>query len=228
MIKTLNKKELAVRNSLVKKARFSKPKTRRPIMIVLGGLVGSGKSTVAKELAKETGAVIISADQVRVALRKVKQSYDKVREIYLNIGKEAVKKGNSVIVDSDFTDAAKRNQIKTLAIKTLAKRAKLPVYFIRVICDIDVAVGRIINNSYSGNDLFGGAATFWRGANRGAVVKIREMWRRTPFHYQWTSQNGGQFKLKKLLFSIFATIDTTNDRKWKVQLKKLVKKIITK
>jgi hypothetical protein len=58
------------------------------------------------------------------------------------------------------------------------------------------------------------------GFFKNATIALREMWRRTPHHYQWTSQGGGNWLLKKLPFVDFE-IDTTDGKKWKSRAKKI-------
>lgn len=190
-------------------------------MIAMVGLVGSGKSTIAKEIAKHTGAEIIDVDEIRIALRKMGRSYDAARQIAETVAGEIIKLGRSVILTSDFVDAKKR--------RVLEKKAKQfggRVVYIRTITDLDVMTGRVISARYKNNadDFFGGANAAWRGnsKHRGAIVKIREMLRRTPHHYQWVNKNGGAWMLKKLPIKFFAVIDATDSQKWKLAIKKVV------
>ena len=89
-------------------------------------------------------------------------------------------------------------------------------------------VGRALAASYSADDFFGGAISSWQGSeqSRGAAVKVREIWRRTPNHYTWVNQGGGKWILKKLPFSIFAEIDTTDSNSWKLEVEKCAKKLL--
>ena len=50
-------------------------KFKQPKVVAIVGLVGSGKSSVARYLAKLIGAKIISANVIRVALRKKGKGY---------------------------------------------------------------------------------------------------------------------------------------------------------
>jgi len=44
--------------------------TQTPVIVAIIGLVGSGKSSVAQELAKHIGATVIEGDDIRIELRK--------------------------------------------------------------------------------------------------------------------------------------------------------------
>src|SRR3989344_3580640 len=122
----------------------SKQKTfNKPIVVAMIGLVGSGKSSVARELAKRIDATIISGDNIRVKLRKNGERYKKSRTSAENETIKIVKHGGNVILDSDFVDDKKRASIRE---KTHKDGARL--VFIRIHCDLDVMVGRIITATY--------------------------------------------------------------------------------
>ncbi|KKS23558.1 hypothetical protein A3B05_03425 [Candidatus Giovannonibacteria bacterium RIFCSPLOWO2_01_FULL_43_160] len=194
-------------------------KSKKPKVVAIVGLVGSGKSSVAKALAKAINAKVIEGDVVRVALRKHGKNFGQVRNIVEKTATSTLKNEQSVVLDSDFVDPKK--------CKSLEKTARangIKVFYIRVFSDRDIMIGRLISAKYTPNDLFGGASTDWLGKNKGAVVALREMWRRTPHHYRWSEKNGGTFLLKKLPIKFIAEIDTTSQN-WKTQVKKAAKKI---
>ena len=76
------------------------------------GLIGSGKTTIANEMAPLIGATVVSGDDIRVCLRKEKEKYDKTRLIAENVAMEIINKDGNVIVDSDFIDQKKRVSLK--------------------------------------------------------------------------------------------------------------------
>ncbi len=219
----LTQKEFRAQKAFLNNLRIAKRKTKKPVIVAIVGLVGSGKSSVAKALAPLIGATIIEGDAIRVELRKVGERYEGARKIAENAMKEVIRRGGNVIFDSDFIDAKKR-----ASLVAKAKKAKARLLFIRTFADYDVMAGRVISASAkyknSPEDFFGGASSKWKGEEKGAVVKLREMWRRTPHHYQWDKKavsGGGAWVLKKLPFPIFATIDTTDAEKWKAELAKV-------
>src|SRR3989344_1725494 len=109
--KTLTKKERAARNACVAKLDVKKRKTKKPIIVAMIGLVGSGKSSVARELAKHIGATVIEVDDIRVELRKQKECYDRARTIAEDVAIDVVKRGGNVVIDSDFVASEKRTNL---------------------------------------------------------------------------------------------------------------------
>lgn len=187
--------------------QIKKRATKQPIVVAMVGLVGSGKSTVANDIAELIGATVVNGDEIRIGLRKQAKSYRNVRLIAENMAIEIVNKGGNVVLDSDFIDAKKR-----ASIREKAKQAGAKVVFVRTYADTDVVFGRII--TAKPDEFFAGAKTEWDGdrQSKSAVVKIRELWRRTPLHYRWEATGGGRWILKKLPF-LSADIDTGKDYK---------------
>ena len=184
-----------------------KRKTNQPIVIVMIGLVGSGKSFVAQALAPHIGAVVIEGDVIRTQLRKQQERYEGMRKISENAMLTILRKGGNVIIDSDHIDTAKRASVRAKLRGTDAR-----LLFIRTIADYDMAAGHALSAHYSNrpDDFFGGAATPWQGnaQTKGAIVKLREMWRRTPHHYRWQNKGGGKWVLRDLPFKVFSVVDT--------------------
>jgi len=209
------------------KLNIKKCKTDNPIIVAVIGLVGSGKSSVAHELAKHIGATVIKGDDIRIELRKQSEQYEKSRVIAENATLEVVKQGGNVILDSDFVDEKKR-----ASVREKARKAGVHLVFVRTHCDLDVMVSRVLTATYHNlvDDFFGGAKSKWKGdeQSKGAAVKVREMWRRTPHHYRWVNQGGGRWKLKKFPFAIFAEIDTTDSDSWKREVGRCAKQLLTR
>ncbi len=220
----LTSKATRAKKAFLASLKIVKRRTKKPVVVAIVGLVGSGKSSVAKELAKKVGATIIEGDAIRICLRKVNERYEHVAKIGENAALEIIKKGGNVVLDSDLVDPEKRK-----GLTQIAKKIGVKVIFIRTYADYDMMAGRVISAKYQNriDDFFGGASSAWKGneQSKGAVVKLREMWRRTPHHYQWENKVGGQWILKKLPFRIFAEIDTSEPRKWKQEVARLARKI---
>jgi aminoglycoside phosphotransferase family enzyme/predicted kinase len=103
----------------------------RPALVVMNGFVGSGKTTVAKELAGRLGAVYASSDVTRKQLagislteRKYEEpgggiySADYTRRTYealYNNAREALADGASVILDAAFLKSAERETARRIA-----------------------------------------------------------------------------------------------------------------
>ena len=222
---TLTKKERAAQDAFMAKLDIKKRKTDKPVIVAVIGLVGSGKSSVTHELAKHIGATVIGGDDIRIELRKQSERYEKSRAIAENVALEVVKQGGNVILDSDFVDEKKR-----ASVREKARKAGVRLVFVRTHCDLDVMVGRVLTATYHNrvDDFFGGAKSKWQGSeqSKGAAVKVREMWRRTPHHYRWVNRAGGKWILKKLHYAVFAEIDTTDSNLWKQEVNKCVKKLL--
>ena len=222
----LSVKEGYVEDALLTELKIPKRKTRRPLIVGMIGLVGSGKSTVARELAGRIGAAVIEADRIRVVLRKCRMSFDRTRLIAENLALEALERGGNVVIDADFVDAKKRKSLLTKARKVGAR-----VVFVATYCDdarFDNMIGRVVINTYSEDDLFGGAPTTWKGdaETRGRIVKLREMMRRLPRHYRWEDKNGGRWLIKKPPCRVVADIDTSESGKWRRQVAVCAKKLL--
>ena len=220
----LTPKEQVAQKSYLAKLDVQKRKTEKPVIVAIIGLVGSGKSSVAQELAKYIGANVIEGDDIRIELRKQGERYERARAIAEDIALEVVQKGGNVILDSDFVDAKKR-----ASLRQKARKAHVRLVFLCTYSHFYVMVGRALTANYrdSVDDFFGGASSQWKGSeqSKGAVVKVREMWRRTPHHYRWKNKSGGQWVIKNPPCAVIADIDTTNEKKWKKEVADCAKKL---
>ncbi len=224
-IEKLTKKEERAQKKFLEGVDIIPRKTKKPIVIAMVGLVGSGKSSVANELAKLISATVIEGDAIRVCLRREGERYEDARKIAENIATEIVKKGGNVVIDSDHINSAKR-----ASLREKAKQAGAKMVLIRTYADFDIMAGHAIIADYkkSENDFFGGASlkSKWQGKFGGGVVKLREMWRRTPNHYRWLNKGGGKWILKKLPFAVFAKVDTTDEKEVLGQIQKIAERIL--
>ena len=223
----LTKKERAAQDAFMAGLDVKKRKTEKPVIVAVIGLVGSGKSSVAQELAKHIGATIIEGDAIRIELRRQGERYEKARVIAENAAIEVVKQGGNAILDSDFVDKKKR-----AIVRDKARKAGVRLVFVRTHCDFDVMVGRALTAPYRDHvgDFFGGASSKWTGSeqSKGAVVKVGEMRRRTPHYYRWVNEVGGKWVPKKFPFAILAEIDTTDTDLWQREVEKCAKKLLTR
>ncbi len=209
MAKKKNNKKIINETSkqFIDSLRITQRRTKKPIVVAMVGLVGSGKSSVARTIATSTKATIVSGDKIRLAFTKKKQSYISVRNIAEKIVFSVLEKGGNVIIDSDFIDKEKRKNLKKRAGKIGAK-----LFYVRTFTERDVMIKRLIKAKYNNNNLF-----------KNSTIAIREMWRRTPLHYRWIGEGGGRFILRKLRVPFVAEIDTGKD--WKKQIKAVIRKI---
>jgi len=208
---TMTKKEENVQKQYLDQLKFKTRTTGKPIIVAMIGLVGSGKSAVAKQVAEHLRATIIRGDEIRVMLRAQRGDFNKVRKIAEDATIEVIKRGSNVVLDSDFIDDAKR-----ASIRAVAKELGTKLVFIRTYCDHDIAIGRMKNNEPG--EFFSSTSSPWLGDDRGQVAKLREFHRRTPHHYKWNKVGGGKWTLRHLPFKIGTTIDTGKEG-WSEALK---------
>ena len=83
----------------------------KPTFTMMVGLVGSGKSTYAKQLAEETNAIICSSDAIREELCGDENSQDNNDEVFKILHsriKENLKNGKNVIYDATNINSKRR------------------------------------------------------------------------------------------------------------------------
>ena len=83
----------------------------KPTFTMMIGLVGSGKSTYAKQLAEETNAIICSSDAIREELYGYENSQDNNDEVFKILHsriKENLKNGKNVIYDATNINSKRR------------------------------------------------------------------------------------------------------------------------
>lgn len=119
---------------------------RRPGLVLVGGLPGTGKSTVARALAREAGLGLVSSDRTRKALAGAAAGSgagagfeegiyspewtDRTYEALLDEAKEGLFQGERVLVDATFRNEARRRRfldagrdhgVRTLFLETRAE-----------------------------------------------------------------------------------------------------------
>lgn len=116
---------------------------------VVFGLPGVGKSTVAKEILKLTGASIIDSDDVRDIMTDFSPTYsdeenDEVYETMLNLA-ESHSRYNHVAIEATFSDREWRERV----------RQRIGVdKFIRVVASPPVAKERIAGREGAGIEAY--------------------------------------------------------------------------
>lgn len=228
----LTAKEQKAQNALLANLKIAKRKTKKPVIVAMIGLIGSGKSSVAKELSSLIGANVITSDEIRVLFRKEGEKYNGTQKIAENIAFEIIKQGGSVIMDSDHIDVKKR-----ASLCKKAESARVKLVFIRTYSEdgdqsgmhgfiLDTMIGR--NIAGLPDEFFSGASTSWKGSvqEKGAVVKLREMMRRLPHHYRWENKSGGRWVIKNPPCKVLTDINTA-DSNWKAEVKKAAQKLLS-
>ncbi len=94
---------------------------KRPVLTLMVGLPGAGKTTLAKEIEKETGAVRFTPDEWHLFLfgddfhhpeehELHNQRHDKVEALMWELGKQLLRRGVSVILDYGFWAEEQREE----------------------------------------------------------------------------------------------------------------------
>jgi uncharacterized protein len=132
-------------------------------MILLCGTVGSGKSTVARQLAQSGHGIPIASDRVRKVLAGLESAAhasslpdegiyrpEQVEEVYralLDRAVPVVASGRTAILDASFTKRAQRD-----AAREWAAQNELPVRLIEVRCRKAIAIDRLRERTRRGTD----------------------------------------------------------------------------
>ena len=129
-------------------------KGKGPFLLICSGMVGTGKSTVAQELAQRSGFALLSSDLVRKALAGIPASEhrwerfesgmysaDFTRRTYDELfrrAKELLREGRSVILDASFRKAQEREKARALADESGAQ-----IYVLECVCSEEEVKARL-------------------------------------------------------------------------------------
>jgi predicted kinase len=98
---------------LEKIMKFTKNTIQRPLLITFCGLPGSGKTTLAKQLERETGAVRLNTDEWMAALGVDffnEEMHEKLQAQLYGFGKTLLKRGHSIIVEDGHWSREERDK----------------------------------------------------------------------------------------------------------------------
>jgi predicted kinase len=101
-------------------------------LIILGGLPGAGKTTIARELSRRTGALHLRIDTIEQALRSAGLTTpmdDAGYRVAYSIAEDNLRLGHTVIADSVNPIAITRE-----AWRAVAARAGVPSLEVEVVC----------------------------------------------------------------------------------------------
>lgn len=127
---------------------------------LVGGIIGTGKSTVARALAEETGAAVISSDAVRLRMddeetrpagwqegRYSLKSTERVYAAMLERAEAVVASGRDVVLDASWSRRDRRERARAAARAWGATTA-----FVEVCCPREITLARLEERQRRGDD----------------------------------------------------------------------------
>lgn len=146
------------RNYLLQAENYLQP-WQQPLLIVVGGLAGTGKSTLARQLGNELGADVLRTDVIRKQLFDQAgpadvgsgvyqtESRNRVYEELLQTAAERLQLGNSVILDGTFG-----NSQWLAAAQAQAQKSNARFLAVECTCPASIAKARIETRLQSRQD----------------------------------------------------------------------------
>lgn len=132
----------------------------RPMLLAISGLMGTGKSTLAREVAQSLGWELLSTDAIRQEQFGVSDApagfgeglyrpelRAQVYEEMFRRADELLEQGSSVVLDATFSASPLREQARQLA-----DRHETPFLLVRCECPAEVARQRIAERLVRSND----------------------------------------------------------------------------
>jgi hypothetical protein len=133
---------------------------RRAALVVMCGIVGTGKTSVA-EVAADLGGAVISSDRVRkrlaglppharVGAERGLYTRERTDETYAGLLERAapvVESGRVAILDATFAEASRRSRAREWA-----ERRGVPAYLVEARCGEKVALARLARRKARGRD----------------------------------------------------------------------------
>jgi uncharacterized protein len=129
-----------------------------PVVIAVGGMIASGKSTLAEQLGIELSAPVVDTDRIRkhlagrlpldsLAAPPFRGSYsleatEKVYDEQCRRAHVILDSGRPVVVEASFRTAAQR-----ATVRALAKDLRVPFYFVECRAPVDVCKARLVERS---------------------------------------------------------------------------------
>jgi aminoglycoside phosphotransferase family enzyme/predicted kinase len=132
---------------------------RQPALVLVGGAVGTGKTTAAAALADRLGAVVVSSDRVRKRRLGVAEAERAPASAYTEEAKSAVyaalleraapviESGRVAILDATFGARSERD-----AARAWADRRRIPACFVETRCAPRTAQARLRERARAGRD----------------------------------------------------------------------------
>jgi predicted kinase len=122
---------------------------QKKLLIALTGSVGSGKSYIAKILAKKLGAIHIRTDDIRVKLRTQGKPYTTAPRIAAGLRNQALEQRKSVIADFDAVLPRRQHELKKIA-----DRYHAHFFLIQINAPEKLILHRLRHKHYTKKELF--------------------------------------------------------------------------
>jgi aminoglycoside phosphotransferase family enzyme/predicted kinase len=125
-------------------------------LVAVGGTVGSGKSTVARALARRAGAPVLGSDALRTAVlvetpsseaRYSRAARDRVYDGLFERAARVLASGRPVLLDATFARRAHRD-----AARRIAQQAGAQAFWVEAACDRETALERLAQRAARGDD----------------------------------------------------------------------------
>ena len=172
---------------------------RRPALVLVGGAVGTGKTTLASALADRLGAAVVASDRVRKhrlglapgarapASAYTPEAKAAVYDALLERAQPVIGSGRVAILDATFGGRGER-----AAARAWAEARRVPAYFVEARCAPEVAEARVSERARAGGDASDAGpslqaasragfepASEWPAARRAAVATDTSEWQAT-------------------------------------------------
>lgn len=138
-----------MKKSTPERKLISRSLRRNKFLIAFIGVVGSGKTYIARILARELGAVHVQTDDIRVELRRRGKSYSSAPSIANKKSAKFLSLERSVVQDFDAVLAKRRRELKRVA-----ERFGARAVFVQVKTPEKVIIERLRKKHYTSSDLF--------------------------------------------------------------------------
>ncbi|MFE2038490.1 AAA family ATPase [Streptomyces scopuliridis] len=145
------------------------------MLIVMAGLPGAGKSSVAEALARRLAAPVVSVDPIEAAMWRAGVARDQPTGLAAYVVAEAVAGGVLALGQTVIADAVNAVEAAREQWRSLADRHGVPVAFIEVVCSDPVVHRQRLEGRSRGIDGF--LEPTWE-----AVERLREEFAPWPDH----------------------------------------------
>ena len=156
---------------------------KQPIAYVICGFIGAGKTTFARKLEKETGAIRVTKDEwiIKIFGNKITldnnfEVYDKnITKLATDIAFKILKAGKDVIIDEGFWVKSQRDDIKKKILQVGAK----PIFYY-VESSVEKMKERVTNRSKNptkdsfeiSEEMFNSYLKYWQAPDESENVKV--------------------------------------------------------